>query len=175
MPGHEVSRRRERKIRAGPGPRTGPATRVEHLSDTLRPVGPLFSHRFRLGKHGFNRCFTRSVPGIGSSIWDPRLVASESWARRARRRKRERPQPRVKRVTEREGRGGSPQIYMGPGTAGPFRLSGPIPFGSRNLGALAVRRCSLWPSLPRSVPSWIKRFVRARTFYFIGRRLLRDI
>lgn len=56
---------------------SGLATRVEHLSDTLGPVGPLFSHRFQLGKHGFNQCFTRSVPGTGSSIWDPRLVASE--------------------------------------------------------------------------------------------------
>lgn len=65
--------------------RTGSATRVEHLSDTLGPVGPLFSHRFRLGKHGFNRCFTHSVPGTGSSIWDPRLVASELWARRVKR------------------------------------------------------------------------------------------
>lgn len=68
--------------------RTGPATRVEHLSDTLGPVVLLFSHRFRLGKHGFNRCFTRSVPGTGSSIWDARLVASELWARRAQEERR---------------------------------------------------------------------------------------
>lgn len=36
----------------------------------------MFSHRFRLGKHGFNRCFTRSVPGTGSSIWGP---SQASW------------------------------------------------------------------------------------------------
>lgn len=119
--------------------RTGPATRVEHLSDTLGPVGPLFSHRFRLGKHGFNRCFTHSVPGTGSSIWDPRLVASELWARRAQ--KKGRGNGRVRQVTEQEGHSGG--RYTCPGTSGPFRLSGPIPFGSRNLGALSVQRCSL--------------------------------
>lgn len=135
---------------------------MEHLSDTLGPVEPLFSHRFRLGKHGFNRCFTRSVPGTGSSIWDPRLVASESWAWRAQ--EEERRNGRVRQVTEREGRSGG--RYTCPGTPGPFRLSGPIPFGSRNLGALSVRRCSLWPSLPRSASSWIKRFVRVHVLLY---------
>lgn len=59
------------------------ATRVEHLSDTLGPVGPLFSHRFRLGKHGFNRCFTRPIPGTGSSpsgipgLWHPSCTSAE--------------------------------------------------------------------------------------------------
>lgn len=138
------------RARSRTGPRTGPATRVEHLSDTLGPVGPLFSHRFRLGKHGFNRCFTRSVPGTGSSIWDPRLVASEqrAWRERARRRRRGAREPGngARRATQ-------GQVYTCPETRGPFRLSGPIPFGSRNLGAFSVRRCSLWPSLPRSASS----------------------
>jgi len=173
----EASRRRRRKMRDA-GPRraladrawSDPATRVEHLSDTLGPVGPLFSHRFRLGKHGFNRCFTRSVPGTGSSIWDPRLVASEfvgsGGPRGKRERKRERRNGRVRQVTERGAETGRGSRYTCPETSGPFRLSSPIPFGSRNLGALSVRRCSLWPSLPRSASSWIKRFVRARVLLY---------
>lgn len=94
--------------------RSGPATRVEHLSDTLGPVGPLFSHRFRLGKHGFNRCFTRSVPGTGSSIWDPRLVASEfvgsGGPKRGRERKKERACETSDGARGRDGTG--VQVYM---------------------------------------------------------------
>jgi len=136
MPGHGVSRRRERKIQeAGPcasalGPRTGPATRVEHLSDTLRPVGPLFSHRFQLGKHGFNRCFTRSVPGTGSSIWDPRLAASESWARPAQEEARR--HDRAKQVTEREGRSGGPGIHA-PGLRAHFACQAQFRLGPETL------------------------------------------
>jgi len=118
-------------LRAPDGPRTGPATRVEHLSDTLRPVGPLFSHRFRLGKHGFNRCFTRSIPGTGSSIWDPRLAASESWARRAQ--EEARGHSRARRAIEREGVKRGPRYTRCPGLRAHFACQAQFRLGPETL------------------------------------------
>lgn len=172
----------KKNSRCGPKrPRTDFATRVEHLSDTLGPVGPLFFHRFRLGKHGFNRCFTRSVPGTGFSIWDAQWLWHPSCGPREERREREKEREGEKErkgtgawdgVTERGGRGGEPGIHA-PRLRAHFACQAQFRLGPETL-ELSLFGVAVYGRHYLDRPRVGLNDLFVCTFYFIGRRLLRD-
>lgn len=109
--------------------------------------------------------------GIPKS-WVPEWRAQE----KERKKVRKRTLARARQVTEREGvRGeGTPGIHA-PGLRGPFRLSSPIPFGGPGTLERALRSgAAVYGRHYLDRPRVGLNDLFVCTFYFIGRRLLRD-